>query len=472
MLKKYFLCLFLINFFNASCLFAQDFKLVITIEASLKEVSPFYIDRIDIIDAQGKVYPLLTERKKVEVSKDPFILLDTKFPKGNYQEILLKVCSDFKEKTYKYLWETIKKNDNFFWLSLYFMQSQTGEIELVQKSPISYVKENVLFIPMKDSELIGVFDRISGKLLDLFYIPYGVEDELSKSYKYQYLYGVLSKKNNLIIIDPIKKTEIFIDLKRGIFPISVTSTVLNNGKELIFIANFRSNTISVIDAESLSEIKTLNVGNGPIKIWVDPPPETIKNIKQEVYQYLIFYRNLYCLNFYSGTLTVFKLDAGNNKVLKVMEYNLGSKPINLFVDYENGLVYIINQNTNYVNAGFITAIVDSPSSSFFRIETGEFGIVDGAYNSRLNQIILLKETPGELIFGRSHLMGQQYMNQLILIEKLKLKGEPYYITLDMDLSKLYIIDKKNKKLLIYDFYSKKIQKEIELFINPGKVLIW
>lgn len=468
MLKKFFLLILWLIFFK-SLSFGKDLKLVITVELLSEEPSLFYIEKVEVMDEEGKTFSLLSEKKKIEIEKNPFILLDTKIPTANYREVILKVWSNFKEKIYRFNLEALKQDD-LVWISLYQRVLPGGEVELVKRGPTSYVRENALFITMKGSELIGVYDRVSGKLLDLFYIPNGME-ELAKSYKYNYLYGVIPKKNTLTIIDLLKKNRVFIDLKRGSWPISLASTVLNDGRELIFIANYKSNTITVVDGDSWNEIKTLEVGNGPVKVWVDPPPEKIKNISQPVYQYLLTFRNLYCLNLYSGTFMVFKLNAQNGEILGKSEYFLGSKPVNLFVDYENGLVYIINQGANYINTGFITALVDNPIS-LLRFETGEFGIIEGVYHPRLKQVILLKASPAELIFGRSPLTGQQYLNQFIVMDRLNLKGEPVSLALDEDLSKLYIVDKKTNKLYIYDFYSKKIFQDIYLFQDPGKILIW
>ena len=450
-------------------LFSQELKLVVTLEPFNSEAYLFFVDEISLLEDTGKTFFLSSSRKKIEFQKGPVILADSKVPPANYKELVIKVWENYKEKTYRFPLEDGKK-DSLLWLPLYLRKTKSGELDLLYQRPSSFVKENVLFIPMRDSELVGVYDRVNYRLMDLYYIPSGV-DELARSYKFDYLYGVSQKKNTLYIIDLVKYKSFSIELKRGVFPVSVASTLLNSGKELIFIANFRSNTITVVDGESLGEVKTLRTGQGPVKVWVDPPPEWIKVKNQEVYNYLMHYRNLYCLNLYSGSMTVFKLDAQNGEILSQREINLGSKPISLFVDYESGLIYIINQSANYINVGFIISLIESPLS-VFRIETGEFGVVDGVYHPRQDQVILLKGAPGELIIGKVPLTSTQYFNQFLFLTKLSLKGEPSFLALDPDLSKLYILDSKNNQLLIYDFYTKKFLTELPLFKNPGKIVIW
>lgn len=456
-------------FISNTDLFSQEVKLVVTIEPLNSESYLFFIDEISLVEDTGKTFFLSSSRKKIDLQKGLVTLVDSKVPPGNYKELVIKVWENFKEKTYRIPLEDRKK-DSLLWLSLYFRKTKSGELELLYQSPTSFVKENVLFIPMRDSELVGVYDRVNYRLMDLYYIPSGV-DELARSYKFDYLYGVSQKKNTLYIIDLVKNKSFSIELKRGVSPASITSTLLNNGKELIFIANFRSNTLTVVDGETLGEVKTLRVGQGPVKVWADPPPEWIKVKNQEVYNYLMHYRNVYCLNLYSGSMTVFKLDAQNGEILAQRETNLGNKPISLFVDYERGIIYITNQSANYINVGFIISLIETPLA-MLRIETGEFGVLDGVYHPRLDQVILLKEAPGELIFGKVPLTGTQYFNQFLFLNKLSLKGEPSSLTLDPDLSKLYILDSKNNKLLIYDFYTKKILTELSLFKNPGKIVIW
>ncbi len=456
-------------FIYGSDLFSQELKLVVTVEPLVGESYIFYIDEVNLLDNTGNTIVLSSSRKKIDSQKGPVILVDSKVPTGNYRELVIKVWENYREKTYRFSLEG-RERDSLLWFPLYLRKTKSGELELLYQRPLSFVKENVLFIPMRDSELIGVYDRVNYRLMDLYYIPSGV-DELSRSYKFDYLYGVSQKKNALHIIDLVKNKSFFVELKRGVSPVSIASTILNNGKELIFIANFRSNTITVVDGETLGEVRTLRVGQGPIRVWVDPPPEWLKVKDQEIYNYLMQYRNVYCLNLYSGSMTVFKLDAQRGEILSEREVSLGSKPIGLFVDYEKGLIYIMNQNANYIHVGFIISLTESPLS-VFKIETGEFGVVDGVYHPRIDQMILLKETPGELIFGKLPLTGTQYFNQFLLLTKLSLKGEPSSLTLDPDLSKLYVLDSRNNQLLIYDFYTKKILSELSLFKNPGRIVIW
>ena len=80
------------------------------------------------------------------------------------------------------------------------------------------------------------------------------------------------------MIDPTtNKVEIEIPLRYGTEPEGIAVARISPSRELIFVTNYGSDTVSVVDGSSYQEIQKISVGNGPIAVEADPPAESLSN---------------------------------------------------------------------------------------------------------------------------------------------------------------------------------------------------
>ncbi|MCI0619952.1 peptidoglycan DD-metalloendopeptidase family protein [Candidatus Wolfebacteria bacterium] len=107
----------------------------------------------------------------------------------------------------------------------------------------------------------------------------------------------------------------------------VTATV-TNAQTLAYISNRSEDTVSVIDTETNTVIKTIVVGDEPIGVAISPDN-----------------RSVYVANFHENTLSV--IDTTTNTALDTLP--AGSAPIGIAVHPSNGRAYITNLLSNRVS---------------------------------------------------------------------------------------------------------------------------
>ena len=116
------------------------------------------------------------------------------------------------------------------------------------------------------------------------------------------------------------------------FPYYPISIAVNPNTHMVYVANFLNNSVSVIDGtKNNTVVQTVPVGNHPSGLDIDPE----KNM-------------LYVANTNSSTVSV--IDTTNNE--PIQEVLVGSKPVDISVDPENHMIYVANfgsNNTSIIN---------------------------------------------------------------------------------------------------------------------------
>ena len=116
----------------------------------------------------------------------------------------------------------------------------------------------------------------------------------------------------------------------------------------IYVANFLSSTISVIDANTNRINKSINLPNtdeGPVALLYNP-----------------FNKGLYILN--KGTSTLDIINTGSNQIIS--DYPVGNKPLAMTFDIKKNIIYILGKDNIYPIYGtdLVHKILPNTSKAF------------------------------------------------------------------------------------------------------------
>lgn len=459
----------IITFFFCNFAFSKDIELILVISPhpSPEEVN-IILNKIAILTDDGVQYSLLDTKESLILSRTfKPILIKKSIPQKKINKLIFSLSYLFKQEEISLSFPTVKmenKDKIFINLKLKFDNKKEKVILYFSDTREQYVKENLIFV-LLEKGIIQILDKTEGTVVDFLILDEQISD-IKISYKYNKVYILGNSK--LYIYDLMTQNLESILLKRGIDPISLSITLLENNKEIGYIAYFKSNIISIVDLDNNYEENTLQAGNGPIKIWVDPPPSFVKRANEDILNYLQKYRQLYVLNYYSDTLLVYQIDALKGNIVNYKEFKTGSHPINLVTNYNNGMIFIINEGSTFLNIGYIPTLLSS-SFNFLKLEGAGFNLVVGDYDIETDRLFLLRKNPFEILIAKNPFSGLSYSNKLFIIEELKFKNFPNYIKFDPELKNLYIIFEKPSILQIYNVLNRKTSYEIPL-LERGKLL--
>ncbi|MGB9667992.1 MAG: YncE family protein [Thermosulfidibacteraceae bacterium] len=439
---------------------AQDIKLLLYFRSQ----DPFTIT-IKKVEFEGKESNYFFNGPytlKLSENNEGYLLAKVLLKEGDYgnAKLIYEIDGKVKETLFSF---RVKRGVCFVSFSIL----KDGSVVLNKFSDsFSYVKENLLSVLLGSEGLVGFYDRISNK--PAFFVGFTSDvSSFSSSYKYDMVY-VSGKDNFLYTYDISTGNVEKIPIMRGSGPVSTSVGYFNSGKEIVFVANGKTENVSIIDMDLKSEVGDIKVSGGPIKVFVDPPPDRLKDASKEVLAYLENYRNLYVLSYYGAKLTIFQLSAWDGKVVAKREYQTGWKPFNLFVDYKNGLFYVINEGSDFINVGYI--VIDQ--SSLFRLEGVGYNIVDGDYMSRSDMVILARSSPGELIFGRVPVTGLVYSSKFQSYGGIGLEFTPFKLKYDSRAGCIYVVDKKKRKFFVFDELRRDLMDKFNVPGTPYDLLLF
>jgi YVTN family beta-propeller protein len=104
---------------------------------------------------------------------------------------------------------------------------------------------------------------------------------------------------------------------------------VNNATNKVFVANYASNSVSVIDGTTLSVVTSINVGGGPVGVGVNPVTNKI-----------------FVSNYVSGTVSVID---GNNLGNAPVTVNVQANPYGVGVNTVTNKIYVANAGSNTVS---------------------------------------------------------------------------------------------------------------------------
>ena len=356
----------------------------------------------------------------------------------------------------------------------------------IAKGPRPELSTLQIYVTNEDSNNVSVINRQSDEVVATVLVgkkPKGVATGLRR--QYLRVYVVNSMSNSMSVIDPtINKVETEVPLRFGREPEGIAVATVSPEKEFIFVTNYGSNTLSVIDALTYQEMQKVNVGSGPVAVAVDPPAETLlgaKFLDFEDLNTLRSYRenffNIYVANRNSREVTVLKFDIANKRVLDldkdIMNITVEWNPVALFVDYQRGKVYVANYGFDNLSVIDIPEIVRGN-------KTGAVSAISGVGHSNtgviadpsLDRIYLLKEVPGEILFIRPMLEDQSPVKTLTpIVGTIPVGRAPRSLLLDPEGRKIYTVNRGSNNVSIIDKTTRREEKIVPVGRKPYGIAV-
>lgn len=339
-----------------------------------------------------------------------------------------------------------------------------------------YASTNLLFVINEGSDTLSFVDRVNGELIDTLAVGKRPKALCAGRLADRHvLYVVNSGANSISIIDPEKRrveNEIF--LKRGVEPVSIASGRLRDGRELLFVANFRSNNISVVDPLTLQEMGTLPAGNGPVKVIVDVPVESVfespflgSREREELLRFRERFFNIYVANYYSNSLSIIRIDAFTGRMEDRRDIKVGWNPVNMYIDSLRQRLYVANYGSDYISVIEIPELFRGELRSKVINNTGR-QIRDLFMDSEFNRLYLLRET-GEISIIRlsSDLMESEMP---VILNSIFTGGMPVDFLVSLRDGRIYVVDRQRGVLSIFDRLRQRLISEVQTGKEPAQII--
>lgn len=356
-------------------------------------------------------------------------------------------------------------------------------------SPVFTVKGQVpelssllIYTTNEESDNVSVINRQTGEVVATIMVgrrPRGIavgsgRDRLK-------VYVANSDSDSISVIDPTShRIENEIPIRFGRQPNDVVTAKLSPVKELIFVANYGSHNVSVVDAATYQEIEKVTVGNGPVAVASDPPVESLgtRFLSTEDINFLKSYRekflNVYVANKNSNSISVLRIDITTGRTEEVVNINVGWSPVAVAVDYQRGKIYVANYASDnlsvidivQVSKGDETAVV-STISNVGTLVTGV--IADPSFD----RVYLLREAPGEIMIIRPFIAESGPLKTVNpIMGTIPVKISPRSFMFDPESRKLYVVNRGSNNISVIDKVTKKEEKVIQVGRKPYGIAVF
>jgi YVTN family beta-propeller protein len=377
---------------------------------------------------------------------------------------------------------TVNRNQN---TSLFLKwDADASIVDGYQFNPVFNVKSQrpelstlLIYVTNEDSNNVSVINRQNDEVVSTVMVgkkPRGVATGLRR--QHVRIYVANSRSNSISVIDPTtNKVETEIPIRFGRETEGIAVATVSPDKEFIFVTNYGSNTVSVVDGLTYQEMEKVNVGNGPVAIAVDPPAETLLSAKFLSFEDLNILRsyrekffNIYVANRNSKEVTVLRFDISRNRVIDVMNVNVEWNPVALDVDYQRGKVYVANYGFDNLSVINIIEVIKGNT-------TGVVSAISGVGHSNigviadpaLDRVYLLKEVPGEILIIRPFLAEQSPIRTVTpIIGTIPVGSSPRSLMLDPDARKLYVVNRGSHTVSVIDKTTMREEKVIPVGKKP------
>lgn len=350
------------------------------------------------------------------------------------------------------------------------------------KTEIRGVRSQLAYVTNEGSNNVTVINREWDEVVSTIAVgkaPCGLAVGAKKTRLRVYVTN--SGSNNISVIDPtLNHVERTIPIAFGQQPRAIAAAQARSGKECLFVANYASNNVSIIDTDNYEEIAQVNVGVGPLAIITDPPVDTIYSMKDLTSSQLSRwkdYRNqhlqIYVANSNTNTVSVIVFNTSTLSVQNIYTLTVGWSPMALGVDAERGKVYIANNASDTISVIDALKIMDGLTSdavtTLVNVGTGGVDISVDAYFMRL---YLLKDRPNELVFLKTPVeaMAASLKSIMSPVTGLITIGTyPRSMAIDPESKNLYMVDSGEGVVHVINKTTRRLIKDIPVGSKPYKI---
>jgi len=283
---------------------------------------------------------------------------------------------------------------------------------------------NRIYVTNIDSDTVSVIDGSTDKVVSEISSvsnPVGITINSLRSM----VYVTNIDENTLSMIDSVKGT-VTKNITVGINPFAIGVYQQDRNNDFLYATNSLSNTVSVIRSNSTTDvvIKNVTVGNFPVGVAVDQD----RNI-------------VYVTNMRSNSLTL--IDAITNEVIK--NVTVGNLPVGVAVDQATHMVYVSNtfDNTVSVISPSSTIVVknirvnpnnpdiERPLPNIVRFPTvASFIAIDQTSNltyvsnTHSNKISIINSSSNELVVGVTIEIDPENLGEIVC-DKREIRNNQY-----------------------------------------------
>ncbi len=472
----------------------------LTVPENTREDINITIEKVELINSEGN--PIVVLNRSVKINsiklKDKQLFLgDFYIPPGNYKEMVI-YFSNLELKSRKQKVELknnvlrlklnlkAKKNVN---RTLFLVWDTEGSIIDDSFIPEIYVNQpkespaynRLMYVLNTGSDNVTVVDRFLEKAINTIRvglfpadIARGSGDNSTK------LYVANSGSNTVSVINMETNTvEREIRITTGEMPVSVELIRLNPSVELLFVANYRSNNVTIINTQGYMEIGKIEVGSGPYKIARDPSYQEIINstfIDRQymdlIREYYSNYRTLFVANRNSNTLSVIRINIHTREIKNIGDIKVEWEPVNMYTDPVSAKLYVASYDANNIAVIDLIEVMKGNMDLAKSVISGiGYSVVDVISEPAMERLYILKDNPPIMDILRSAFQGGIGDSMPTLLGQIVLEGQPKRVLISPEGSLLYIIEKTRGIVYVVNKLSYRIVKEIQVGTMPTDAII-
>lgn len=344
------------------------------------------------------------------------------------------------------------------------------------KGPTAELSSLLVYVTNEESNNVSVINRQTGEVVATVLVgkrPRGVAVGVRRDALRVYVAN--SGSHSLSVINPTtNKVDTEVPIRFGWGAEGVAVARINPDKELVFVTNYSSNNISVIDGTTYQELEKVNVGSGPVAIAADPPVDALLNARSlstddvnTLRSYREKFFNVYVVNKNSKDISVVRMDLSTLKSVDVSNLGVEWSPISLGVDYPRGKVYITNYDTDKLSVMDILKFVRGSRSNVIstinNIGISGIGVVA---DPSFDRVYLLREIPGDVVVIRPFPEGSDTIRAVLtpIIAAIAVEKAPRALLMDPESRKLYVVNRGSNDVSVID----KTTRNVEQIIPVGR----
>ncbi|MCK5506673.1 MAG: YncE family protein [Thermodesulfovibrionia bacterium] len=361
------------------------------------------------------------------------------------------------------------------------------------KGQIPELSTLLIYVTNEGSNNVSVINRELGEVVATIMVGDRPRGIAAGSRREQLrIYVANSGADSISVIDPtVNKVENVIPIRFGKEPEGIAVARLSYDKELIFVTNYSSNTVSVVDAMTFQETEKVDVGLGPVAVAVDPPIEDLAGTRFLAFEdinvlrgYRKKFLNIYVANRNSNSVSVLRMDVLTGKCVEVVDIDVEWRPIALSVDYQRGKVYVANYGSDKLS---VIDIVELSVIDTLKIVKGDMTSVVSTINNigtfitgiitdtAFDRIYLLKQSPGEIEIIRP--FDDNTFDALKTIKPpvmgfIPVGKSPRSFILDPETRKIYVVNRGSNNMSVIDKITRKEEQVIPLGKDPYGIAIF
>lgn len=342
----------------------------------------------------------------------------------------------------------------------------------------------LIYVTNEGSDNVSVIDRKSGKVVATVMVgdqPKGIA--VAQEREHSRIYVANSGSDTVSVIDPTtNKVEHEIPVVFGRGPEGIAVARLSSEKQLVYVTNYNSNSVSVIDTGDFRAIDRIDVDQGPVALAVDPDIAEVTGTRflnfediSMLSNYREKYLNVYVANQNSNNVSVLVIDILKGTCVKVIDLDVDWEPVSLTVDYQRGKVYVANYNARNLSVIDILEIVKgNESAAVSSINNVERFITGVVSDPVFDRIYLLKERPGQIMIMRPFLEDFDALKNVMppLIGVISVGDMPRNFLMDFEARKLYVVNRGSDTISVVDKASKKEEHVIPVGREPYGIAIF